>query len=96
MSDLYKVYATQDYVQEQLDSVSVVVNAKVPTTRTVNGKALSADITLSASDIGADASGSASSALDSAKAYTDEVLANLLTRAEMEAYVNETFLGGEW
>ena len=43
----------------------------VPTSRKVNGKALSSDITLSASDVGADASGSASSALTNAKAYTD-------------------------
>lgn len=43
----------------------------VPTSRTVNGKALSANITLSASDVGADASGSASTALTNAKAYTD-------------------------
>lgn len=51
------------------------LNAKVPTTRTVNGKALSANITLSASDVGADASGSASSALFSAKTYTDTAVA---------------------
>ena len=36
------------------------LDAKVPTSRTINGKALSSNITLSASDIGADASGSAS------------------------------------
>lgn len=44
----------------------------VPTSRTVNGKALSSNITLSASDVGADASGSANTALTSAKSYTDE------------------------
>lgn len=43
----------------------------VPTSRTVNGKKLSANITLSASDIGADASGSANTALTNAKSYTD-------------------------
>lgn len=46
------------------------INA-VPTSRTVNGKALSANITLSASDVGADASGSANTALTNAKSYTD-------------------------
>lgn len=35
----------------------------VPNTREINGKALSSDITLSASDVGADASGAASSAV---------------------------------
>lgn len=43
----------------------------VPTSRTINGKALTSDITLSATDVGADASGSADTALESAKSYTD-------------------------
>ena len=43
----------------------------VPTSRTVNGKALSSNIQLSASDVGADASGAANTALTNAKAYTD-------------------------
>ena len=43
----------------------------VPTTRTVNGKALSADITLTATDVNADAKGSADGALTSAKSYAD-------------------------
>lgn len=73
--------ATKITVDSSLSSTSTnpvqnkVINSalseKVPTTRTVNGKALSANITLSASDVGADASGSASSALNSAKSYSD-------------------------
>ena len=43
----------------------------VPTTRTVNKKALSADITLTAADVNADAKGSADAALASAKSYAD-------------------------
>lgn len=43
----------------------------VPTTRTVNGKALSSDITLTAADVNADAKGSADAALASAKSYAD-------------------------
>lgn len=43
----------------------------VPTTRTVNGKALSSDITLTAADVNADAKGSADAALVSAKSYAD-------------------------
>ncbi len=57
-----------------VDGLQSALAAKVPTTRTINGKALSTDITLSASDIGADASGSANTALASAKAYTDTEL----------------------
>ena len=47
----------------------------VPVVRTVNGKALDTDITLVASDVGADASGSASSALSEAIIYTDNAVA---------------------
>lgn len=43
----------------------------VPTTRTVNGKALSSNITLTAADVNADAEGSADTALASAKSYAD-------------------------
>lgn len=51
----------------------------VPTSRTVNGKALSSNITLTANDVGADASGAAaaaqSAAISSANNYTDTQLA---------------------
>lgn len=46
----------------------------VPTTRTVNGKALSGNITLSYGDVGADQSGAAASALASAKTYADGIV----------------------
>lgn len=55
--------------------INSALNGKVSTSRTVNGKALSANITLSASDVGADASGSATNALNSAKSYSDTNLA---------------------
>ena len=60
-----------NYVDGVTSNIQTQLNAKVPTSRTVNGKALTGNITLSASDVGADASGSASSALASAKSYTD-------------------------
>ena len=73
--------ATNVTVDSSLSSTSTnpvqnkVVNSalsnKVPTSRTVNGKALSSNITLDYSDVGADKSGSASSALTSAKSYSD-------------------------
>lgn len=46
----------------------------VPTTRTINGKALSNNITLTAADVNADAEGSADAALASAKSYADSLL----------------------
>lgn len=43
---------------------------KVPNTRTVNGKALSGDISLNASDVGADASGTAAGVQNNLNAHT--------------------------
>lgn len=51
----------------------------IPATRTVNGKALSVDITLVASDVGADPSGSSATALESAKSYTDQAIQTAIT-----------------
>ena len=62
------------YLDGVTSAIQTQLNAKVPTSRTVNGKALSANITLSASDVGADAAGSANTALNSAKTYTDTAL----------------------
>ena len=42
-----------NYIKGATSNIQTQLNAKVPNTRTVNGKALSADITLSASDVGA-------------------------------------------
>lgn len=64
-----------NYVDGVTSNVQTQLDAKVPSTRTVNGKALSSNITLSASDVGADASGSANTALTNAKKYTDEEIA---------------------
>lgn len=70
-----------NYMDGVTSNVQTQLNAKVPTSRTVNGKALSSNITLSYSDVGADASGSASNALASAKNYTDTKVANLVGSA---------------
>lgn len=51
--------------------VNSALSGKVPTSRTVNGKALTGNISITASDVGADASGAAATALTNAKAYTD-------------------------
>ena len=44
---------------DAIEALETVAASKVPTSRKINGKALTSDITLSASDVGADASGSA-------------------------------------
>lgn len=51
--------------------ITSALNEKVPVSRTVNGKSLASNISLTASDVGADASGAANTALSSAKSYTD-------------------------
>ena len=48
------------YTGQEIDAGIAKANAAVPGSRTVNGKALSADVTLSAADVGADAAGAAS------------------------------------
>lgn len=58
-----------------ITNLQSTLNDKVPTTRTINGKALSDNITLSAHDVGADEIGSASMALSSANTYTDNAVA---------------------
>ena len=63
--------ASHSHAISDVTNLQTTLNGKVPTSRTVNGKALSADITLSASDVGADASGAANTALTNANSYTD-------------------------
>lgn len=46
-----------NYTKGVTSAIQTQLNGKVPTSRTVNGKALSADISLTASDVGAAASG---------------------------------------
>lgn len=59
------------YTDTKVKEVNDKLPGYVPTTRTVNNKALSSNITLGYSDVGADAAGAAASALTSAKSYTD-------------------------
>lgn len=63
------------YTDAEVKKVSDELPKYVPTTRTVNGKALSTNITLGYGDVGADESGAAASALSSAKSYTDTEVA---------------------
>lgn len=86
-------------VQNQV--VNTALSGKVSTSRKINGKALTADVTLSASDVGADAIGTAetkaSEALEEAKSYTNTKVAELVdsapatldTLAEVAAAIQE-------
>lgn len=64
-----------DTIYDDTD-IKTQLNEKVPNTLTVNSKALSGNITLTANDVGADESGSAAKALSDAKEYNDTAYAN--------------------
>lgn len=72
---------SHNHVVGNVDGLEELLDSKVPTSRTINGKALTANIALSASDIGADSKGSAEAALSSAKTYTNQVKNDLLNGA---------------
>ena len=59
------------YLDGVTSAIQTQLNGKVPTTRTINSKALSSNITLKASDVGADASGTASTAVSTHNTATD-------------------------
>lgn len=80
------VTATEiNYIDGVTSNIQTQIDNKVPTSCTINGKALSSNITLSASDVGADASGTAQTkadnALSSAKNYTDTKISALINSA---------------
>ena len=60
------------YITGLTSDAQTQLNAKVPNTRTVNGKALNSDIALSAGDVGADPSGSASAVLGASSDTSDK------------------------
>lgn len=51
--------------------INSALSEKVPVSRTINGKPLASNISLTAGDVGADTAGAAADAVASAKAYTD-------------------------
>lgn len=78
-----EAFAAEDHDHDIADvsDLQETLDAKVPTTRKVNGKALSVDITLSAEDVGADAAGTA-------KSYTDERLTDLIGDTPVATQIN--------
>lgn len=70
-----KASSTHSHDISDITNLQSSLDEKVPTSRTVNGKSLSTNIVLSASDVGADVSGSASAALTSAQIYADNAVA---------------------
>lgn len=66
-----KANASHTHTIANVTNLQTTLDSKVPSTRTINGKALSANITLSASDVGADASGAASAVQTNLDAVSD-------------------------
>lgn len=58
---------------DEVNELQTALDAKVPTDRTVNGKSLTDNITLTYEDVGADPVDSAKNALETANQYTDEI-----------------------
>lgn len=75
-------YYTESEIDSKVSSLNSAISEKVPATRTVNGKALSANITLTASDVNADAAGAADGALTSAKSYADSKVSTLSSQVD--------------
>lgn len=75
---------SHNHTISNVDGLQAALDAKVPTSRTVNGKALTTDITLDAAAVGADAAGSAAQALADAKDYTDEKIDALVGEGASE------------
>ena len=71
--------------------VNTALSSKVPTTRTVNGKALSSDITLSASDIGAAESGHTHKYAGSSSEGGSATSAEKLSTANMGSATNPVY-----
>lgn len=81
-TDLGKVETQLEALATKDSNLQTAVDGKVPQTRTVNNKPLSADITLTYADVEADKAGSADAALTSAKSYTDTEVADTLKDAK--------------
>ena len=60
-----------EYITKLTSDAQTQLNAKVPNTRKVNNKALNADITLDAGDVGADAAGAAAAVLGTSSDDSD-------------------------
>lgn len=71
-------YQTIVNATSQHDALQAAIDGKVPTSRTINGKALTGNITLSAADVNAATTAYVDTAEADANKYTDNAIANLL------------------
>ena len=67
------------------------INNKVPATRTINGKPLSDDITLTAGDLGVDVGSAAAGVLEDAKEYANSKITEFVGDKTVATQIQETF-----
>ena len=82
LTDLTNTVNSHTSSKNNPHNVTVEQLNAVPNSRTINSKPLTSNITLTASDVGADASGSASTAESNAKSYTNTQISNLSTSVD--------------
>jgi hypothetical protein len=83
-------------VDEKLSQLeSKIPTDYVPSSRTINGKSLNSDISISAEDIGAEKEGAAEQALQDAKAYTNEQNADISNQIAQKSAVIMRIWGAE-
>lgn len=68
-------------LNEQIDNIQTTLDQKVPKTTTINGKDLSDNVILTASDLGIDIDNATDAALTAAKQYIDNKIAALVDGA---------------
>ena len=83
-----KADLAHNHIVADISDLEDALNQKVSINRTINGKALNEDVVLTAADVGADPVDSASSALESAKEYANN-LAN--TKADVVHTHNDMY-----
>lgn len=85
-----KASTSHTHTIAQVTNLQSSLDSKTPNSRKVNGKPLSTDITLTSVDVKADAAGSATNALNSAKQYTDTVAAGKAAKSHIHDATNIT------
>ena len=85
-----KASTSHTHTIAQVTNLQSSLDSKTPNSRKVNGKPLSTDITLTSADVKADAAGSATNALNSAKQYTDTVAAGKAAKSHVHDATNIT------
>lgn len=83
-----KAEKTHSHVIDDVTNLQVALDNKVSINTTINGKVLSDNINLTASDVGADVNGSANDALAEAKSYTDTKITDMVGTSPVSTQIS--------